>query len=84
MTLPCGQRPNREDPCGATWHAGERRAHVMTSTYEQTSLLFVFSLLFCSYPSVKTLQGLGMLNMSVVAVDARVQWFNGSVVQRRV
>ena len=33
---------------------------------------------------VKTLQGLGMLDMSVVAVDARVQWFNGSVVQRRV
>ena len=56
----------------------------MTSMYEQTSLLFVFALLFCSYPSVKTLQGLGMLNMSVVAVDARVQWFNGSVVQRRV
>ena len=33
---------------------------------------------------VKTLQGLGMLNMSMVAVDARVQWFNGSVIQRRV
>ena len=33
--------------------------------------------------SVKTLQSLGMLNVSVVAVGARVQWFNGSVVQRR-
>ena len=33
---------------------------------------------------VKTLQGLGMLNVSVVAVDARVLWFNSSVVQRRV
>ena len=32
---------------------------------------------------VKTLQGLGLLDVSVVAVDARVQWFNGSVVQRR-
>ena len=32
---------------------------------------------------VKTLQGLGLLNMSMVAVDSRVQWFNGSVVQRR-
>ena len=32
---------------------------------------------------VKTLQGLGMLDMSVVTVDARVQCFNGSVVQRR-
>ena len=33
---------------------------------------------------VKTLQGLGALGMSVVAVGSRVQWFNGSVVQRRV
>ena len=32
---------------------------------------------------VKTLQGLGMLDVSVVAVGARVQWLNGSVVQRR-
>ena len=31
---------------------------------------------------VKTLQGLKRLDMSRVAVDARVQWFNGSVVQR--
>ena len=29
---------------------------------------------------VKTLQGLGMLDVSVVAVGARVLWFNGSVV----
>ena len=33
---------------------------------------------------VKTLQGLGMLDVSMVAMDARVQWFNGSVIQRRV
>ena len=32
---------------------------------------------------VKTLQGLGLLDVSVVAVDARAQWFNGSEVQRR-
>ena len=32
---------------------------------------------------VKTLQGLGMLDVSVVAVGARVQWFNGSMVKRR-
>ena len=32
---------------------------------------------------VKTLQGLDMLSASMVAVGARVQWFNGSVVQRR-
>ena len=25
-TLPCGQRSSGEDPCCATWHAGERRA----------------------------------------------------------
>ena len=39
-----------------------------------------------SYPlgeDVKTLQGLDMLSASMVAVGARVQWFNGSVVQRR-
>ena len=36
----------------------------------------------CYY--VKTLQGLGMLDVSRVAVGARVQWFNGSVVQKRV
>ena len=29
---------------------------------------------------VKTLQGLGVLSVSMIAVDARVQWFNGSVV----
>ena len=34
--------------------------------------------------TVKTLHGLGMLGVSVVAVGARVQWFKGSVVQRRV
>ena len=33
---------------------------------------------------VKTLQGLGMLDVSMDAVGARVQWLNGSVVQRRV
>jgi hypothetical protein len=29
---------------------------------------------------VKTLQGLEMLNVSMVAVKAMVQWFNGSMV----
>ena len=33
--------------------------------------------------AVKTLQGLSVLNMSGDPVDARVQWLNGSVVQRR-
>ena len=33
---------------------------------------------------VETLQGLGLLSMSVVTVDARAQWFNGSMVQMRV
>ena len=33
---------------------------------------------------VKTLQGLKRLNVSMVAMGARVQWFNDSVVQRRV
>ena len=32
---------------------------------------------------VKTLQGLGVLDASIVAVGARVLWFCGSVVQRR-
>ena len=32
---------------------------------------------------VKTLQGLGMLDVSMVAVGTRVQWLNGSMVQRR-
>ena len=32
---------------------------------------------------VKTLQGLGVLDVSIVAVGARVLWFCGSVVQRR-
>ena len=39
---------------------------------------------FSPSPSVKTLQGLGMLDVSMVTVGARAQWFNGSVVQRRV
>ena len=47
--------------------------------FQGAMLFYVWGVL--SY--VKTLQGLGMLNMSMVAVDARVQWFNGSVVQRR-
>ena len=32
---------------------------------------------------VKTLQGLGMLDVSMMTVNARVQWFGGSEVQRR-
>ena len=32
---------------------------------------------------VKTLQGLDVLNVSVVTVGARVQWLNGARVQRR-
>ena len=50
----------------------------------QSSLTTSYSSFSCVTSSVKTLQGLGMLDMSMVAVNARVQWFNGSVVQRRV